>query len=130
MIVGAEPARVSGAEDLLAELGYEAVGFRDASAALSALRAAPARFDALLADRMLPDIDGTDLAHRVRSLRPELPILWAAPSRDGALREAKRPGIAVVHQPLRRSELAVNLARLLSQSPSRTDGAAPLNGWP
>jgi two-component system, cell cycle response regulator CpdR len=53
--------------------GYEVVTVRDGSAALAALREKP--FDLLLADIMMPGIDGIELALMAARDQPGLPIL-------------------------------------------------------
>jgi CheY-like chemotaxis protein len=59
MIVDDEPALVALAEETLAELGYEPVGFDSSLAALQAFRAEPRRFDLVLTrrDDARPDRD-------------------------------------------------------------------------
>ena len=71
------------AEDMLAQLGYEPVGYDNSVKALEAFRAGPERFDAMLTDELMPELTGTQLAVRVKELRPELPVrdrerLWRA----------------------------------------------------
>src|SRR5206468_11833012 len=62
-------------EEMLAALGYEPVGFESAGKALAAFRADPRRFDLLLADEVMPELAGSDLAATVHALRPDLPIV-------------------------------------------------------
>ena len=75
MIVDDERPLVTLAEEMLAELGYEPVGFESSSAALEAFRAEPERFDLVLTDEAMPDLVGTELAREIRQLRPTLPII-------------------------------------------------------
>ncbi len=60
------------AEEMLAELGYEPVGFDSSSAALQAFRAEPQRFDLILTDEAMPDLVGTELAREIRQIRPDV----------------------------------------------------------
>ena len=69
MIVDDELALVTLAEETLAELGYEPVGFDSSVAALQAFRAEPSRFDAVLTDETMPELAGIQLAREVRRLR-------------------------------------------------------------
>ena len=75
LLVDDEEALVRLGEELLAELGYEPVGYTASAAALEAFRAEPGRFDALLSDESMPGLTGSELAAEVRRLRPELPIV-------------------------------------------------------
>src|SRR6202166_984414 len=75
MIVDDERALVALAEETLAGLGYEPVGFDSSIAALQAFRAEPNRFDLVLTDETMPDLTGTELAGNMRQLRPEISII-------------------------------------------------------
>ena len=46
------------AEEVVARLGYEPVGFVSSTAALQAFLAEPQRFDAVITDEMMPDLVG------------------------------------------------------------------------
>ena len=113
LVVDDEPGLVALAEELLAELGYEPVGFASSAQALEAFRHDPQRFDLLLTDEVMPGLSGTALAGAVHALRPDLPIVLASgyggpqlPSRAGAA------GVRVVlKKPLVRAELARALAQ-------------------
>ena len=64
MIVDDEPALVTLAEEILAELGYEPLGFISSRLALQAFREAPQRFDIVLTDETMPELIGTNLLVR------------------------------------------------------------------
>ena len=66
MIVDDERPLVALAEETAAQLGYEPVGFDSSSAALEAFRATPLRFDAVLTDEAMPELD----RHRTRARDP------------------------------------------------------------
>jgi PAS domain S-box-containing protein len=116
MIVDDEPALVALAEELLADLGYEPVGFNSSSAALQAFRAEPQRFDLLLTDEAMPDLTGTELAREIRRAAPALPIVLM--SGYGGTQLSQRAadiGInEVLRKPLQRRDLAESLARVLA----------------
>ena len=57
-------------ENLLAE-GYEVVEAGSGEAAWREIDVAPSRFDGILLDRMMPDMDGIEILHRVKN-RPEM----------------------------------------------------------
>jgi CheY-like chemotaxis protein/two-component sensor histidine kinase len=119
MIVDDEPMLVALAEEMLAELGYEPVGFSSSNTALQAFRAEPLRFDLVLTDEAMPDLAGTELATEIRRVRPDVPIILM--SGHGGLRLADRAaGIGVnevLHKPLQRSDLADSFARNLRSAP-------------
>jgi CheY-like chemotaxis protein len=110
-------------EELLAELGYEPVGFDSSSAALEAFQAEPERFDLILTDEAMPDLVGTELAREIRRQRPDVPIILV--SGHGGKQLAKAAAAIGVNEllrnPLQRSELAESLARTL-RSVARAGG--------
>jgi PAS domain S-box-containing protein len=104
MIVDDERPLVTLAEEMLAELGYEPVGFPSSSAALQAFRAEPHRFELVLTDEAMPDLVGTELASEIRKLQPAVPIILM--SGHGGPQLAKRAAAIgvneVLHKPLQR----------------------------
>jgi DNA-binding NtrC family response regulator len=118
MIVDDERPLVALAEEMLAELGYEPVGFPSSSAALEAFRADPRRFELILTDEAMPDVVGTELASEIRKLQPAVPIILM--SGHGGPQLAKRAAAIgvneVLHKPLQRRDLAESLARVLGAS--------------
>lgn len=115
LVVDDERSLVELAEETLASLGYEPVGFASAEAALRAVQAEPARFDALLTDEMLPGMPGSELARQVLALRPEIPVILMSGKVDKALlQRARDAGVeAVLHKPLALRELATRLAEAI-----------------
>ncbi len=115
LVVDDEAALVQLAEELLAELGYEPVGFSSSTEALEELRQDPHRFDLLLTDQIMPDLSGTALAVEVRKIRPDLPIVMASGYGGEQLQQrALDAGVAlVVNKPLTRAQLAQALKQVL-----------------
>jgi PAS domain S-box-containing protein len=115
MIVDDERPLVALAEEIVADLGYEPVGFDSSGAALEAFRAAPDRFDLVLTDESMPDLLGTELAQAIRRLRPDIPIILMTGYRGAQLanRAAEIGFSEVLRKPLHRHELADSLARVL-----------------
>ena len=115
MIVDDEHALVALAEETLAELGYEPVGFASSLAALQAFRAEPKRFDLVLTDETMPDLTGTELAREIRQLRPEISIILMSGYGGTQLSErAQAAGVIdVLRKPLIRRDIAEPVARAL-----------------
>jgi CheY-like chemotaxis protein/two-component sensor histidine kinase len=115
MIVDDETALVAFAEETLAELGYEPVGFASSLAALQAFREEPKRFDLVLSDETMPDLTGTELAREIRQLRPEISIILMSGYGGAQLSErAQAAGVIdVLHKPLVRRDIAEPVARAL-----------------
>jgi PAS domain S-box-containing protein len=115
MIVDDERALVALAEETLAELGYEPVGFDSSLAALQAFREEPKRFDLVLTDETMPDLMGTELAREIRRVRPEVSIILMSGYSGPQLSErAQAAGVAdVLRKPLIRRDIAEPVARVL-----------------
>jgi PAS domain S-box-containing protein len=115
MIVDDERALVALAEETLAQLGYEPVGFDSSLAALHAFCAEPKRFDLVLTDETMPDLMGTELALEIRRLRPDIPIILVSGYGGAQLSErAQAAGVLdVLRKPLIRRDIAEPIARAL-----------------
>ncbi|MFL6620764.1 MAG: ATP-binding protein, partial [Povalibacter sp.] len=115
LVVDDEPELVRVAEEIVASLGYEAVGFRDSSAALESFRAEPARFDAVITDERMPVMRGTALARAIHEVRPDVPVLLVTGFRDSHVdQRAREAGIDIIlDKPLRAKHLHAALSRAL-----------------
>ena len=115
MIVDDEQPLVELAEEVVARLGYEPVGFISSAAALQAFSAAPQRFDLVMTDEMMPDIIGTELARQIRTLRPSIPVVLMSGRAVAPLVErATEIGIdEVLRKPLHGRDIAESFARVL-----------------
>ncbi len=69
---------------VLAQAGFEVVPAPDGRAAGDLFAAAPARFDLVLTDVIMPHALGTELAARVRRARPGVPVLFMSAFPGGA----------------------------------------------
>jgi len=116
MVVDDEPALLSLTEEILSELGYEPVGFASSTAALRAFKSNADRFDAILTDEVMPDLQGTQLARELSVLRPGVPIILMTGHGGADLPErAAAAGVSdVLRKPLQKSDLADSLAKVLS----------------
>jgi CheY-like chemotaxis protein len=115
MIVDDEKPLVALAEEMLARLGYEPVGFSSSVAALQAFRAGPQRFDVVLTDETMPEMVGTEFARQVLLLRPDIPIVLMSGYSGAQLQERARAiGIReVLRKPLQSRDIAECLGRVL-----------------
>jgi signal transduction histidine kinase/ActR/RegA family two-component response regulator len=127
MIVDDEPPLVELAEELLAGLGYEPVGYGSSEAALRAFAADAQRFDAVLSDEMLPGISGSELAAKVREVRCDLPIALMSGNVSAALEaRARAAGVQVVlHKPLALQELADCMVKLVGAGTAPATAPTP-----
>jgi len=115
LVVDDDPELVTLAEDLLAMLGYEPVGFSDGRSALEAFRRDPGRFDAVITDERMPALRGTLLARAIHALRSDVPVILMTGHRESDLdARADAAGVAqVIEKPLRAQDLERALDREL-----------------
>jgi PAS domain S-box-containing protein len=115
MVVDDERSLVALAEEMLAALGYEPIGFSSSRAALAAFRAAPQRFHIVLTDETMPELIGTDLAREIRLLRPDIPIVLTSGYSGAPLHERARAVAIqeVLRKPLRSKDIAECFGRVL-----------------
>ncbi|WP_425259772.1 PAS domain-containing protein [Rubrivivax sp. RP6-9] len=118
LLVDDEEALVRLGEELVAELGYEPVGYTSSRAALDAYRADPARFDVVLSDDAMPELTGSELALAVRQLRGDLPIVLMSGLVTPALTlRAREAGVTeVLAKPLVARDIARALAAALGRA--------------
>jgi PAS domain S-box-containing protein len=118
MIVDDEKPLVALAEEILAELGYEPIGFSSSKAALEAFRAAPQRFDIILTDETMPELVGTDLAREIALLRPDIPIVLMSGYSGAPLHErARAVGVReVLRKPMQSKDIAECFGRILARA--------------
>jgi CheY-like chemotaxis protein len=128
LVVDDEESLVLLAEEVLASLGYEPVGCVGAREALRLFHAAPARFDAVLTDAIMPDMSGLELLAELRRVRPELPVMlvsgYGGPDLNAAA--AAAGAHAVLMKPLGTADLAQSLAAVLAarSAPAARAGCA------
>jgi CheY-like chemotaxis protein len=75
LLVEDEPTLAEMGRRRLESLGCRVTACTDPARALEAFRAAPAAFDLLVSDYLMPGMVGLDLAREFHNLRPDLPIV-------------------------------------------------------
>jgi signal transduction histidine kinase/ActR/RegA family two-component response regulator len=115
--------------DLLARLGYRPTAFSDGRGALADFEADPESYAAVITDEVMPELTGTELAHRLHLCRNRLPVVLVSGYVGPMMAErAAAAGITeILKKPVQSSELAVALARVLAKTHRRVGTAAP---WP
>ena len=118
LVVDDEEALVAVASEVLTRIGYDPVGCADGAAALAAFDAATGRFDAVIADEVMPGLTGTQLATVLRRRRPDLPIVLMSGYTGPMLMErALGAGITeILKKPVQSREIAGALARALKRA--------------
>lgn len=75
LFVDDEAALVVLGQRMLERLGYDVVGCTSGAEALEMFRTTPQQFDVIIADQVMPDITGEQLAVALRQLRADIPFI-------------------------------------------------------
>jgi CheY-like chemotaxis protein/two-component sensor histidine kinase len=95
--------------DMLLDLGYHVIEAGSAEEALRLVHEGLAP-TVLVTDHLMPGMNGTDLAHSLRSDNPDLPVLLVSGYAES---EGVAPDLARLTKPFRKAELAASLGALL-----------------
>jgi CheY-like chemotaxis protein len=111
LVLETDPDRLLRDEELIAALGYEAVGFTRIADARATYLASPERFDVAVVGHAWPPESVLELTTALRNASPDLLILLATSSSDafGAMTLARAGISEVVSWPIKAAEIAVAL---------------------
>ena len=99
----------------LEKLGYKVTAMTDSIKALKTFLKNPSRFDLVFTDQTMPEIPGLDLAQKLLTIRPDIPIILCTGHSDAVSPEtAKEAGIrGFLMKPLAKREMAQAIRRVL-----------------
>ena len=97
---------------MLEDLGHRVIEMHSGAEALKAVETASS-LDLLITDQAMPGMTGTELAHAVRRLRPDLPIILATGYAE--LPKAPRSDFPRLTKPYDQAQLAVEIGKVLAQ---------------
>ncbi len=95
--------------------GYQVTGRTGGVEALEVFRARPEQFDAAVLDVTMPNMTGVELAAKLMSIRPDLPVILTTGFTELiTAREAKRKGIrGIIMKPFAARDLGAKIRKLL-----------------
>ncbi len=102
-------------ETILRDMGVTGVTFlSDGANALRLFRNHPDRYDVIISDWEMPELNGLNLLQQVRKLRPNLPFLMlTVQSRKKAILAAQEAGVtAYISKPFMPEDLQIKLAKI------------------
>lgn len=123
LIVDDEAAHMQALCNTLTDQGYETAGFTSGRTALAALRAE--KFDLLLADLMMPEMDGIALLQTAQELDPSLVgiIMTGQGTIDTAVQAMKTGALDYILKPFKLSAILPVLSRALAVRRLRIENA-------
>jgi PAS domain S-box-containing protein len=115
MFVDDEEALGEMVRDMLGDLGYTVVAFRDSTKAWQHFQQAREDIDLVITDQTMPDMSGMELAKKILACKPGVPvILCTGYSQSVGEHDALELGIgAFCMKPLRKRDLARRIRTLL-----------------
>ena len=104
---------------ILANLGYQVKTATSAEQGLALFEADPQRFDLVLTDQTMPNMKGSDLARKIREIRPGMPVvLCSGYGKKFPEKELEEIGAcAFLLKPFNLPELAAVVRRALKAGP-------------
>ena len=104
----------------LEQPGYTVLEARLAGEAMHLSQQYPGRISLLIADVVLPEMGGRDLAERLALTRPEMQVLYVSGYTDDAIvhHGVLEPGIAFLEKPFTPADLARRVRKVLDMPPS------------
>ncbi|AWN47579.1 hybrid sensor histidine kinase/response regulator [Methylobacterium terrae] len=103
---------------LLEDLGHSTVWAHNAEAALVEMERMPFRFDAVFSDVVMPGMGGVELARRLRSQHPTLPVILTTGYSDVLARDDAH-GFDLVRKPYSAEQVARALRAVLNRQKRR-----------
>lgn len=108
LFVDNEPSMVKVIEMLLGQLGHEVYIEMSGTEALKEFRSEPEKYDMVITDMSMPDMDGVTLAEEILAVKSDMPIILCTGLDIGEIEEdAKKAGIrGILIKPFCRDEIA------------------------
>ncbi len=106
-------------EEMLRELGYEVCSAVGGMEALEVFKREPDLFDGVITDKVMPNIDGLELARYFKRVRPGMPVILCTGYADD-LSEKELDDIGVfdyLHKPFAADQLGCTLKEAFSTKP-------------
>jgi len=119
LCVDDEPSALRVVEEMLRELGYEVCSAVGGMEALEVFKKEPHSFDGVITDKVMPNIDGLELARYFKRVRPNMPVILCTGYADD-LSEKELDDIGVfdfLHKPFAADQLGCTLKEAFSNKP-------------
>jgi signal transduction histidine kinase/ActR/RegA family two-component response regulator len=118
LFVDDEPEITFMGKKMLENLGYKVTISSDSSSALEEFKLNPEQYSLLVTDQNMPTISGTDLAFRMKSVRPDLKVIIITGYSDNLSEEALvQNGISeVILKPMILDDFSKVIRRVLDKS--------------
>jgi len=112
-----DPVRIFGAR-ALRNKGYKVVEAKSGEAALAMIRDSKQRIDLLITDVVMPQMDGPGLVREVRTIHPEMKVIFISGYTEDAFRQRldSDGGIDFLPKPFSLKQLAAKVREVLASA--------------
>jgi len=118
LLVDDEETIIDTGREMLEYLGYSIETYNKSSYALNEFKKSPAKYDLVISDMTMPELNGDELAKKMIEIRPDIPIIICTgynPQIDE--KTAKAIGLkAFIFKPLTFQKLATTVRNVLDQN--------------
>lgn len=117
LVIDGEENILSTTRDVLEQAGYRVETAQDGATALKQLQARSLEVDVIITDIVMPEVGGVTVIEKLRTVRPELPIIAASGLTDERTEAAREAGAqAFLSKPFTDEALRSTLQRVLHVS--------------
>lgn len=118
LFVDDEEGIVCLSQQVLERLGFQVTTRTASQEALELFKSGPGSFDLVITDMNMPNLTGVDLAHQLKEIRPDLPIILCTGSDENITEErARNIGIdGFLIKPVFKSQMEQVIQQVLGSS--------------
>jgi len=118
LLVEDEPAFVKLLEEILTSLGYRVLAASHPSAAIRLEKEHPAEIDLLITDIIMPEMNGKDLAEKLKELHPGLRVLFMSGYTDNVIAQQGiyNKQVSFIQKPFSMRNIAIKIREILDQN--------------
>jgi two-component system cell cycle sensor histidine kinase/response regulator CckA len=113
-----ETAIVRGITFALARAGFQAIVAENGAAGLETFLAEPDAIDLVLADVIMPVMDGITMVREIRKVRPQIPVLFMSAYPQEVVNAVNGPKFPLIRKPFLMTDLIRTIAKIFDRWPS------------
>ncbi len=102
----------------LERMGHVVLTLNDPGEALDLFKKDPTRFDLVITDHSMPEMNGDRLAEKLLEIRPDIPIIMCTGTNDLDWQQVSALGVrAYLEKPVERARMAETIRKAMTQPP-------------
>jgi len=116
-----ETVIVRGIALALAKAGFRAIVAENGAAGLETFLTEPDAIDLVLADVVMPVMDGITMVQEIRTIRPDIPVLFMSAYPEKVVKNTNGPKFPLLRKPFLMGDLIHAVTEILDHGPSVAD---------